>query len=192
MGFGDIPLGKFLKVEDGETEIVAFVGEPELVKNSFGELGMVITCYHLDKDEWWPRQWGMSGKTARALHDFYKKNGEKWPAQAVEVSRMGEMAQTLYFFKLSATILPPTGLVALTKVQLESTKWERDNIPASASAATSGADAAQSKNAAMRLKYRIVYGKAADDLKADLLATFGDPETCPEEKLREALDFAAL
>lgn len=199
MAFDDIPLGQFMRIEDGECEVIAFVGEPEVFKNNFGTMAPHITVYHLCNGEWHCRVWGISRKTGNVLHAEYKKHGLKWPATAYEVSRTGASTDTAYTIR-DSKVLAPTGLKPLTAVQMERGKWERDPIPAEGEgegegeASSSSAPAAPAATPAkvLRVKYRMALGRLDDEMRAVMVEGFGDADSCPDDMLEAAIEEAKI
>lgn len=192
MAFQDIPLGSYMKFEDGESHTLALVGEPEMVEK-FGEVKPVITVYHLYQNAWHCRTWQLSVRTVRSLQAEHKKRGNSWGSTAYTITRRGSTTDTVYEIATTA-IQTPAGLVPLTQQQMSRGKFDREPIPAEglgqAAAAPTAAPAPSPR--ILRAKYRSILAGLEDQARNYLVDAYGNADDCPDDVLAEAIDQSAI
>jgi hypothetical protein len=191
MAFQDIPLGSYMKFEDGESHTLALVGEPEMVEK-FGETKPVLTVYHLYQNAWHCRTWQLSVRTVRALQAEHKKRGNSWGPTAYTITRRGATTDTTYEIATTA-IQVPAGLVPLTQQQMGRGKFDRESIPAEGQAQPTPSAAAPAPSPRiLRAKYRGILAGLDDKSRDYLVEAYGDAESCPDDALAEAIDQSAI
>jgi len=196
MAFADIPPGRYFKLADGETATVVFIGEPEHVTNNFGERQLTLTILQLHGDDWVTATWGISKSTAITLQTEHRRNGGAWAHHAYELTRRGALKDTRYSLRPSP-LGAPTDLVPLTKIQIESGKWDRGPIavlsvgkqrPSGTNTTGEVSPAPMLKMARMRDHYRKSLSTADEDQRNEVVDSYGDADTCADRDLSAAID----